>query len=285
MIGGPVPAVPASFIEPLWVQFCALLPQRGQFHPRHPLGTHRRRVPDRVVFDKLVQVLVFGCSYAKVADETCSATTLRTRRDEWIKLGVFARLKQIALGAYDRVVGLRLTDVAADGCVTKAPCGGEVAGRSPVDRGKQGTKRCVLVDAAGIPLSVVTAGANRHDSVLLAPVLDTLAQLGPLPERVTVHLDAGYDSTATRTRLAERGLNAAIARKGRPAPAQAGARWVVERTHSWHNAFKKLAICTERRATVINAFIDLADAIIILRRLIRQAWTTHRWDTRPTRRP
>jgi hypothetical protein len=40
-----------------------------------------------VVFEKLVQVLVFGCAYHRIADESCSATTLRDRRDEWIELG------------------------------------------------------------------------------------------------------------------------------------------------------------------------------------------------------
>ena len=49
-------------------------------------------------------------------------------------------------------------------------------------------------------------------------------------------------------------------------------------TNSWHcRGFKKLAICTERRTRVIEAFIALANAIIIIRRLIRTAWTTHRW--------
>ncbi len=45
-------------------------------------------------------------------------------------------------------------DVAVDGCITKAPCGGEKAGRrSPVDRGKRGIKRsAAAVDANGIPL-------------------------------------------------------------------------------------------------------------------------------------
>lgn len=66
----------------------------------------------------------------------------------------------------------------------------------------------------------------------------------------------------------------------------AGKRWVIERTNSWHNhGFKKLAICTERRTRVIAAFIALANAVIITRRLLRQAWTTHRWDSRPDRRP
>lgn len=61
---------------------------------------------------------------------------------------------------------------------------------------------------------------------------------------------------------------------------------MVERTNSWHNrGFKKLHICTERRGRVIDAFIALANAAIIIRRLVRSAWTTHRWNTRPTRRP
>ncbi len=38
----------------------------------------------------------------------CSATTIRSRRDEWIRLGVFARLKQLALESYDRIVGVVL---------------------------------------------------------------------------------------------------------------------------------------------------------------------------------
>jgi hypothetical protein len=58
----------------------------------------------------------------------------------------------LALTAYDRTVGLRLSDVAVDCCVTKAPCGGEKAGRSPIDRGKRGIKRSMVVDADGIPL-------------------------------------------------------------------------------------------------------------------------------------
>src|SRR5215213_2694209 len=83
--GGLVPALPSSVLEPLWVQVAALLPAR-QIH--HPLGCHRPRIPDRIVFDKLVQVLVFGCGYRRIADQGCSATTLRRRRDEWITAGV-----------------------------------------------------------------------------------------------------------------------------------------------------------------------------------------------------
>ena len=50
----------------------------------HPLGCHRRRIPNRVVFGKLVEVLVFGCAYERIADGSCSESTLRRRRDAWI---------------------------------------------------------------------------------------------------------------------------------------------------------------------------------------------------------
>lgn len=280
-----MPALPSWLTDPLWDQFAALLPHREIFDPAHPLGCHRRRISDRIVFDKLLQVLRFGCSYQGIADSTCSATTIRTRRDEWIRLGVLARLRQIALDAYDRFVGLLLENVAVDGCITKAPGGGEVAGPSPVDRRKQGMKRSVLVEGYGIPLGRVLAGAHRHDSPLLAPTLDQLDDLGPLPEEITVHLDAGYDSGKTRDTLAARGLRGQIAHKGEKAPIQAGQRWHVERTNAWHNSFNRLQRCYERREDVVVAFFDLADTIITLRSLIRQAWTTHRWDTRPTRRP
>ena len=109
-----MPALPSSVIEPVWDQFAALLPDRGVVHP---LGCHRPRIPDRVVFDKLVQVLVFGVAYTKIADTTCSATTIRDRRDEWIAAGVFEALEQICLEAYDRIVGLELEGLTVDGCI------------------------------------------------------------------------------------------------------------------------------------------------------------------------
>ena len=178
----PVPE--PYLIEPIFEQFSALLPAR---QTTHPLGCHRPRIPDRIVFEKLVQMLVFGCAYERIADCTCSATTLRDQRGEWIELGVMDTLREMAIVAYDRIVGLELPDVAVDCCITKAPCGGEKAGRSPVNRGKGGTKRSTAVDAQGIHLSTVTAPANRHDSPLLVEPLEAVTQtLGGLPEGANI---------------------------------------------------------------------------------------------------
>jgi IS5 family transposase len=86
-----------------------------------------------------------------------------------------------------------------------------------VDRRKQGLKRSILTDAGGIPL---------------AATLDAVGLLGPLPQRPTVHLDAGYDFQPCRQVLAERGMAGEIATRGKPAPVQASRRWPVERTHA-----------------------------------------------------
>jgi len=279
----PVPALPPYIIEPIWQQFKALLAER---EVDHPLGCHRPRIPDRVVFEKLVQVLVFGCTYWRIADDSCSATTLvRRRRDEWIEEGVMGELEGMAFEAYDRTIGLELSEVAVDRCTTKAPCGGEKAGRSPVERGKRGIKRSVAVDARGIPLGVVSAPANRHDSPLLGQTLDAARASGLLPEGASIRLDRGYDSEATRQRLRVRDLLAEISVKGKPAPLNATGRWIVERTNSWQNAHKKLVWCTERRARVVDFWMAFSNVVIIVGRLVREACKRYRWDDRPLRRP
>ena len=107
-----MPALQTYIIEPIWEQFTTLLPER---EVDHPLGCHRPRIPDRVVFEKLVQVLVFGCAYWRISDDECSATTLRRRRDEWIEEeGVMDSLEKLATEAYDRLIGLELSDIAVD---------------------------------------------------------------------------------------------------------------------------------------------------------------------------
>ncbi len=127
-----------------------------------------------MVFGKLVEALVFGAGYERLADASCSATTMRRRRDDWIRLGVWERLKLACLDAYDKTIGLDLADLAVDGCTTKAPCGGDCAGRSPVDRAKGGMKRSQLTDGAGVPIATVSAPANTVDHALLAQTLDAL---------------------------------------------------------------------------------------------------------------
>ena len=279
-----MPVLPVCLFEPLWVQFSALLPERPRFSPTHPLGCHRERISDRVVFEHVIAALVHGSGYERIASAGCSAGTIRRRLKEWATAGVSEQVHTLALRAYDRMIGLELDDIAVDGCVTKAPSGGEVAGRSPVDRGKQGLKRSVATDGRGIPLHLVSAGANRHDAPLLEPTLAGLDKLDHLPDRPTVHLDRGYDGRPSRALLDALGFDGAIARKGVPAPIQAGSRWVVERAHQWMNGYGKLRRCTEKRQSVVDFYLFLAAALVVIRQLIQRARLRYRWPSRPTTR-
>lgn len=279
-----MPVLPVCLFEPLWVQFSALLPERPRFSPTHPLGCHRQRIADRAVFEHVIAALVHGSGYERIASEGCSDATIRRRLKEWAAAGLSEQVHTLALQAYDRMLGLELDDLAVDGCITKAPSGGEVAGRSPVDRGKGGLKRSVVTEGTGLPLHLVAAGANRHDAPLLAPTLAGLDKLDGLPDDVTVHLDRGYDGRPTRTLLDALGFDGDIARKGVPAPAQAGSRWMVERAHSWMNGYGKLRRCTEKRAPVVDFYLFLAAALVVLRQLIQRARFRYRWPDRPTSR-
>jgi hypothetical protein len=284
-----VPVVPSCLLEPAWVEFSALLDERRggpppPFHPGHPLGCHRRRVPGRVVFEHVVAALVHGSGYERIATAGCSDRTIRRRLAEWAQPGLGQALHAAALRAYDQVIGLELADTAVDGCHTKAPCGGERAGPSPVDRRKGGLKRSVASDGAGIPLGIASAPGSQHDSPLLKPTLQATRQQldNLLPDTPACHLDAGYDSGVTRQRLDELGFEGHIARRGVPAPIQAGTRWVIERTHSWMNGYGKLRRCTERNASIVDFYLYLAAALVTIRQLIQHARTRYRWDTRPT---
>jgi len=271
-------------MEPMWEQFAALLPPHPEVDPDHPLGCHRRRIPDRIVFEHVVAALVHGSGYERIASPGCSDRTIRRRVHTWAAAGLTEQLHTLVLDQYDHLIGLDLRHVCVDGCITKAPHGGAVAGRSPVDRGKQGRKRSLLTDAVGIPLHLVAAGANCPDSQLLRATLSGLQHLGAVPSGLPVLLDRGYAGAPVQAVLTDFGCTGVIPPTGDPAPEHVGHRWVVERTHSWLNAFGRLRRCLERCAAVVDFYLFLAASIVVIQQLLRGAFHTFRWPTRSTTR-
>jgi transposase len=155
--------------------------------------------------------------------------------------------------------------------------GGELTGPNPTDRGKLGTKYHLLVTADGLPLAVAITGANRHDSMLVEPILDSLSPVKgrgrgrPRRRPVKLHADKAYDNKRVRRYLRRRGITARIARIGVDSSERLGRhRWVVERTISWLLAFRRLAVRYDRSATTITAVATLAITIICARRLPRK---------------
>ena len=283
-------ALEPEVFDAVWTAIEPLVPPPTK---THPLGCHRPRVSDRLCFWGIVIRLVTGCSWTSVEailEYRVSDTTLRTRRDEWVDAGVFDQLRAHALHAYDKIIGLDLSEVAIDGSLHKAPCGGEGTGKNPTDRGKLGWKWSIATEARGIPVGWAIDGANRNDVKLLAPTLEDLDRDGLVCDIETVHLDRGYDYPVIRTQLTEAGLaDMNIQRRKNPGddpivkkPLRLGLRWVVEGTNSWLSNYGQLRRNTDRRTRHRHAQLCLVTVFLITAKLIdwRDRWSP---DPRPIR--
>jgi DDE family transposase len=177
------------------------------------------------------------------------------------------------------------------------PLGGAATGPDPTNRGKLGTKRHVLSDRRGAPLGGVLSGANRTDMQLAEAVLDSVVVERPTPTGGhPPHLcqDKGFDYTATDQAAQARGYRLHTARKRRrgqpraPVPAEAARhparRWVIERDFAWMNGYGKLRRCTKRCPQVVDFYVFLAAALVVVRQLLQWARLRYRWPTRPTAR-
>jgi transposase len=157
-------ALDPEVVDAVWAAVEPVLPPLDD---THPLGCHNPRVADRVCFRGLLIRLVTGSSWVDVEammDFVVSDTTLRARRDVWIAAGVFEAIYTEAVAAFDRIVGLDLSEVSIDGSTHKAPCGGEGTGKSPVDRGKLGWKWwhcCIVRSRAASPRRFRCARSDR----------------------------------------------------------------------------------------------------------------------------
>jgi transposase len=180
----------------------------------------------------------------------------------------------LVLNYYDLELGIDWKWQALDEVITKAPLGGEATGPSPVDRAKSGTKRSVLSDWRGAPLSVIVAGANAPDKTLTLETPDSIPveRLARVSNRLHhLSVDAGYNYDDVVAGALERDY---ILRLRPPASAplelppekkHPARRWVVERTHSWQNRFRRLLARWEKKLDHYYAMIDLASVLIIWR--------------------
>jgi len=257
----------------------AYLPRRAP--DEHPLGCHRPRIADRDCFWGLLIRLVTGCSWDVAGRlSRTSESTLRRRRDEWLAAGVFGRLVAEALAAYDKIIGLELSDLAIDGSQHKAPAGGEGTGPNCTDKGRSGWKWSIATGVDGIPVGWVVAPANTNDCKLLAQTVDEVGGRGLLEDVEVVHLDRGYDFPFVRAALEERSLAYAIPRvrprakkrvRKRKVKTRLGPRWPVERTNSWLTNFGQLRRNTDRIPEHRQAALELAIVLVIAVKLVKWA--------------
>ena len=152
--------------------------------------------------------------------------------------------------------------------------GGGKTGPNPTDRGKRGVKRSLLTEAQGIPVGLAVDRANRHDMKLVRATVDSLPVPRPTPSpdhRQGLCLDKGDDFAEVRRTLDDFGFTAHTRSRGEETQAikkEAGfkaRRWVVERTHSWLNRFRRILVRWDKSSENYIAFLHFACALIALR--------------------
>jgi putative transposase len=131
-----------------------------------------------------------------------------------------------------------------------------------------------LTEGHGVPIGLAIDGANRHDMKLVRATLESIVVKRPVvseEEKQNMCLDKGYDFDEVRALLAEFGFTAHIRARGEEAlllKREAGfraRRWVVERSHSWMNRFRRILIRWDKKPENYLAFLHFACALVALR--------------------
>ena len=258
--------------DSLWERMQKILPKYRKSSKGGRPRSDVRRVADAIFYR-----LRTGCQWKAIPPNLCPGSTAHDYFKQWVSAGVFEKLWQLALEEYDELVGLDWQWQSVDGAMTKAPLGGELTGKNPTDRGKQGVKRSVMTETAGIPVGLAVEGANVHDIRLLRKTIeDCFHRLGydkADPKNEHLCLDKAYDSAAIRE-LVEKvfGYTAHIRSRGeerrqKNRDKNRPRRWVVERTHGWLNRFRAILIRWAKKIEHHVAELHLACAYITINKL------------------
>jgi len=242
--------------ENIWNKIKFLLPQKPK-----DKKVGRPRSDDKLIMSGIIYLLRTGCQWKMVP------RTYR-RFQEWVSYKVFDLMLERILNEYDLRIGLKLEIQSIDGSLTKAPLGGEATGPSPTDRRKLGTKRSILSDADGIPIGLAVGPANKHDVNLFEETICSKPKNLRFEDGQKMCTDKGYDSDKVR-KITVRCFYLPYGKSKNPCENVFNEqyRWVVERTFSWINRFRRILIRWEKKLLNYVAMLQIAFVIIILKKL------------------
>ncbi|MFF9770966.1 IS5 family transposase [Streptomyces sp. NPDC014636] len=272
----------------MWAVVEPLLPKIER-RTRHPGG---KRHLDRLVFQGILFVLHTGIAWEHLPQELGfgSGMTCWRRLAEWTEAGVWPRLHEVLLAKLRSANPLDFSRAAVDGPHPGVK-GGSKTGRSPVDRGRTGSKHHLITDATGIPLAATLTGGNRNDVTQLIPLLQAVPPVRgrrgrPRCRPDVVLGDRGYDHDKYRRLVWDLGVKPLIARRGTEHGSGLGTqRWVVERRFAHLRWFRRLRIRWEIRDDIHEAFLTLGCALICWRRLHALPSECESWSAAASRHP
>ena len=198
----------------------------------------------RNAFEEIAFILRTGIQWKALPKEYGSSNSVHRYFQKWAKEGLFLKLWKKGLAEYDEMEGIAWRRQSIDGCMTKAPTAQESVGHNPTDREKNGSKRHILVDEHGVPLSIVVTGANRHDVTQVEAVLKSRVRKPRGKTKQNLCADAGYQGKESEKTMKMYRYTPHIRPRGEEKKAikegYKARRWVVEVAHSWFNRFRKL---------------------------------------------
>lgn len=171
-----------------------------------PKETGRPRADARRIVDAVIFRIRTGCQWNQIPRVYGDDATIHRTFQHWQSLGLFERLWVILVEACEELGLVDWEWQAADTAMGKARFGGDQVGPNPTDRAKNGSKRSILTDRGGGPLSVVVAGANVHDTKLLDQTIEAIVvdRPKPTPKRPqNLCLDKGYDNPTGKAAVAK----------------------------------------------------------------------------------
>ncbi len=262
------PAMDTLVNDPLWNAVAPWLP----VHPPSPQGG-QRRVPDRLCLNGIVFVLREGLRWQSlpIALGWGSGSTCWRRFDEWTAAGVWEAAHVALVTAPGEQGLLNLERAVIDSSSQRAVRGGAHTGPNPTDRAKKGCKRHLITDGQGLPLVAQTGPANRRDEQALPGLLWWLwavLSYGWRCRPAVLQGDRGYGFPWSITLVLAWGIRSLLAVRGSPHGSGLGrTRYVVERTHSWFNHYRRLVLCYEQQGAHYQGFYQLAACLICAHRL------------------
>jgi transposase len=255
-------------IDALWNTIAPLVPT----HSPSPKGG-RRRVPDRLCLNGIVFVLREGIRWQSLPTQLGwgSGSTCWRRFAEWTQAGVWEAAHVALVTALGERGLLNLERAIVDSCSLRAVRGGAHTGPNPTDRAQSGCKRHLITDGNGLPLVVQTGPANRRDEQWLPCLLWWLwiaLSYGRRCRPASLLADRGYGFPWSIALVLAWGIRSLLAVRGSPHGSGLGrTRFVVERTHSWFEHYRRLVRCYERTGAHYQGFYQLAACAICAKRL------------------
>ncbi len=162
-----------------------------------PKDTGRPRANPRSVMDAIIFRIRTGCQWNHIPRVYGDDSTIHRTFQHWVEIGLFPHLWALLIEECEEFGLVDWEWQAADGTMGKARLGGDEIGPNPTDRAKNGTKKSILTDRQGGPLSIVVAGANVVDAKLLDRTIEAIVVDRPQPTKKKPQhlcLDKGYDN-------------------------------------------------------------------------------------------